>query len=246
MKTGYKILIAVFIIIFVSSLVGNYIQYRFGKLPEKVEDLDISFDADLVEINDDKIVESTIVVSDENKKVEVITKIVERIPEGYVKLNLSEYRKNMAALSNFKKRYEELFSQHKATFKIEVGESEVVKDDLVKDPVTKESIEELMQLLTTIDTTATISLQYQTAGFIFRPSWGVGYCDGLDFTVGIKTFFWNKYNAGFYATTNLGGIGVGRHLNDIVKVFKNTELRAIGGIGYKGGFRFWVGLTTDM
>lgn len=240
MSKGFKILVTVFVIIMVISLVSNYFQFRFGRL-EKVENFEVDKDADFIKIDNEKIVESSIILDDQNKKIEVITKVVERVPEGYVKLDLTEYRKNMRAFITLKKRYSDMQNHRIVDSNITIGESEVVKDS-----IKVEFDSDILKFFDEIDTMATISLKYQTSGFIFRPSWGIGYCDGLDFTVGLKTFFYNKYNVGLYATTNLGGIGIGRHLNDIVKVFKNTELRAITGMGYKGGFRFWIGLTTDM
>ena len=246
-KTIFGILIGLLLL---SSLIANAWQWKMGKLPSVTEHYSGAMESDHITVKDDKIIETVI---DVQTKEVIVTKIVEKVPEGYVKLNLEKYRANMRAFSKLKRKIQELNMVGSESIKVKVDKSVVTEwsDDKL---VELKSDLEITKLLNDIDTTATIGIEYQKGGFIFKPSFGIGW-DGrgandneeiIDIILGSKLFFYNRYNIGTYFYLRGLGVGFGRHLDDLLPLINNAEFRMMPGIRYDGKFNIWLGLTWDL
>ena len=84
-------------------------------------------------------------------------------------------------------------------------------------------------------------------GFTFKPELGAGYNGNFDGYFGVKLAYWNRYGLSVGFTREQFGLGVSRHLDDLIPYFKNTEVFALAGMPYKDEYgKVFIGLKMGL
>ena len=160
-------------------------------------------------------------------------------PEGKTVLDLGGYNKQMEKVDEIR-------------YKIERINSLLNEKDSV---LTGQQLSGIFRNIWELDKSP-LHLNVKNYGFTsrFQIGFGVGgYKDRIEqkFIFGWKFLFWNRLNIGAYVNQDLLGVGLGRHMDDLVPIFKNAELRLVIGPGFKNitnpqDLNFWLGVTVDL
>ena len=196
-------------------------QYLLHRRAEKISGLT----ADIVLLENRK--PQTITVSD--RQVEIgyssgKTVAKGKPPEGYVKFDLKKYNQALTEISKLNEALRKAREARKDTAEVTslLKEKEALVVDLGS------------------------FLKVQTHGFVFRPQIGLGWSGKMGPCLAVKVFFWHRYNTGVLVSTELVGLKLSRHLDDLLPLLRNTEGTVGIGLGYGGGLRIWAGGTADL
>jgi hypothetical protein len=175
--------------------------------------------------------------------------IVEKVPEGYVKFDVSKYNaavKNAADLkiSVDSLRSEARLIQNKLLTEA-ANDSTTINKYKSRLKILNSKIKKLESNIITPDPQDFVFIQNK--GIIFKSMIGVGYDSRFDGFVGAKLAFWGKYGLVTGSTRENFGIGISRHLYDVLPPLKNTEIMLLGGVPYKSnGSRIFIGLGVGL
>jgi hypothetical protein len=194
-----------------------------------------------------------IIVHDNNvqyvyEKGKVVTKY--KVPEGYVKFDVEKYTSIQTKLDslmvvnvNAKAKLADLQKTNGVLNKQVSVKDTLLQDyeDVIRD--TDRQIAELQASLNKPETLVTI----HNRGFTLRPEIGFGYDGKADGYIGIKWAYWNRYSLSVGSTSKQVGIGVARHIDDIVPFTHNAEITVMYGYPYKkSDGSVFVGVKTGL
>lgn len=84
-------------------------------------------------------------------------------------------------------------------------------------------------------------IKIKNKGFCFRPFLGGDYSGKFSFLFGTKLLYYNRYGMSVFSSFNGGGIGISRHVDDMVGFFKNIELFVGCGKNYRVNNMYFSG-----
>ena len=84
-------------------------------------------------------------------------------------------------------------------------------------------------------------------GFTKRFGGGVVYSRKALLELDMKWLYWRRYGLSLGLTTEFAGLGISRHVDDIVPFnFDNLEMLGMAGLDWRGQPRFGLGLRTNF
>ena len=210
----------------VSVLLTLHYRKKIQHLQTELLTADSTGVAAVVKVESDRVTSYAV----KGDKEKVIIKVVKKVPEGYVKFDMREYYEVQKKLARLQEKIKQIRDTRGSDDEATIDSLESIVDELKEwkiEPITS---------------------HVQEHGWLFSPSLGIGIGRERKLTpaVGIKFWFWNRFNIGVYATLDLIGIGLGYHVSRFLPLFERTELRLIPGVGYAGKFNIWCGLTADL
>jgi hypothetical protein len=186
-----------------------------------------------------------IVITDtkvEYKYLDGKTVIKERVPEGYVKFDLFKYDKVVTMVDSVVKEREVYVGKLNSLLSKASGDSVAIG-------IYRTKIAHLDSVVKKFNTTIADKNDFliiKNRGFTFRPQIGLGYSGIVTPYAGIKFAFWNRYGFSVGSTKDQIGIGISRHIDDLVPYMKNTEIILLGGLPYKDGNNVFLGLCVGL
>lgn len=99
-----------------------------------------------------------------------------------------------------------------------------------------------------IDDKGKPTLTIKNKGFTFKPGIGILYSGKLIPEIDFKFVYWTRWSLKSGINLEFFNLGISRHIDDfpLCSNFNNIELQGVGGLGYQGGWRFGVGLRSNL
>lgn len=210
-----------------------YLGYQLKATQTKLNNTIAQYEQQLKERPREIIVKET-KVEYKYKDGKTIVKYVPR--EGSVNFNVAKYDALVAREDSLKAVQATLNAKLTNTLneKLAAVKDKVIQENLAKDY--REALADVDAELAKVQAQLNkpeIYVKIKNKGFTLRPMVGAGYNGSLSPYIGIKGAYWNRYGLSIGTTDKQVGIGISRHIDDIIPFLNNTEALILIGYPYK-------------